>query len=107
MSGSERLRGVSRDLLESAPDAIVIVDLAGEIVLVNAQTERLFGYGRDELLGERIEMLVPERLREEHAAARIAYCADPHARSMGAGLELYGRRKRRQRVPGRHIPGPV
>jgi PAS domain S-box-containing protein len=82
-----------RGLLESAPDAMVIVDQSGEIVLVNAQTERLFGYAREDLIGERVEMLVPERFRQEHPEHRRVYSADPHTRSMGAGLELYGRRK--------------
>src|ERR1035441_5589343 len=82
-----------RGLLESAPDAMVIVDAGGEIVLVNAQTEKLFGYRREELLGVRVEMLVPDRFQDRHPDHRSGYSADPHTRSMGAGLELYGRRK--------------
>jgi diguanylate cyclase (GGDEF)-like protein/PAS domain S-box-containing protein len=72
---------------------MVIVDDAGAIVLLNAQTERLFGYRRGELVGEPIEQLVPERFRERHGDHRERYGADPHTRPMGAGLELYGRRK--------------
>jgi PAS domain S-box-containing protein len=64
--------------LNAAPDAMVIVDASGEIVLVNAQTEKLFGYGRDELLGKRVEMLVPERFRDQHPGHRMGYVADPH-----------------------------
>ena len=82
-----------RGLLESAPDAMVIVDLEGRIVLVNAQTEKLFGYPRAELLGERVEMLVPRRLRPQHEVHRTTYSTAPKAREMGAALELFGVRK--------------
>src|SRR5438270_723107 len=80
-------------LLEAAPDAIVGIDAAGIIVLVNAQTERLFGYPRDELLGQPIEMLIPQSTRHRHPAHRRAYIGDPHPRPMGAGMELAGRRR--------------
>lgn len=82
-----------RGLLESAPDAMVIVDPDGRIVLVNAQTERLFGYAREELVGQWVEILVPERYRKAHPGHRSRYFLDPQARAMGTGLELHGRRK--------------
>ncbi len=82
-----------RALLESAPDAIVIVNRDGRIALVNAQAEKHFGYGREEMLDQPIEMLVPERLRSRHQRHRADYVAKPYARAMGEGMELFGRRK--------------
>jgi two-component system, cell cycle sensor histidine kinase and response regulator CckA len=80
-------------LLELAPDAIVGVGRDGLIVLVNAQVEALFGYAREELLGQPVEVLVPERFHDTHRAHRVGYFADPRTRSMGAGLELFARRR--------------
>src|SRR5947199_27728 len=80
-------------LLESAPDAVVIVDDHGRMALVNQQTERLFGYGRRELLGEPVEMLLPERFHSRHTGHRAGYFADPRTRPMGVGLDLAGRKK--------------
>ncbi|MBI4504860.1 MAG: PAS domain S-box protein [Chloroflexi bacterium] len=82
-----------RELVESAPDGIVTVGDDGRIVLVNSQTERLFGYRRDELLGQPVEVLLPERLRGAHANHRARYAAARRTRPMGTGLELRGRRR--------------
>ena len=82
-----------RALLEAAPDAMVIVDQSGRIVLVNSQTEKVFGFSRDELLGKAMEILIPQRFHAKHPGHRDGYFSDPHVRPMGAGLELYGVRR--------------
>jgi PAS domain S-box-containing protein len=82
-----------RALLESAPEAMVIVDGRGRIFLVNAQTESLFGYPRAELLGQPVDVLIPERLRANHPEHRAGYFAQPRRRAMGSSLELFGLRK--------------
>ena len=90
---SEALGKEFHALLEASPDAMVVVNAAGRIVIVNAQVELLFGYERRDLIGQSVDVLVPERFRERHPAHRTGYFAGPKARPMGAGLELLGLRK--------------
>jgi PAS domain S-box-containing protein len=84
---------LSPELLESIPDAIVAVDAQGNIVQVNSQTEQMFGYPHHELLGQKIDLLVPERYRKGHQQHRSDFARQPKIRRMGAGLDLYGRRR--------------
>jgi len=88
-----------RGLLESAPDAMVVVNNQGLIQFVNSQTERLFGYDRVELVGEPVEVLVPERFRKKHARHRDQYYVEHPARPMGVGLDLFGLRKNGTEFP--------
>ena len=86
-------QSLEREFLEFAPDAVIGVDETGEIKLVNSRTQAVFGYGREELIGERVEMLVPESLRGTHVGHRDRYFEAPRTRPMGASLDLYARRK--------------
>jgi len=88
-----------RALLEAVPDGVVIADAEGQIVYVNGQTERLFDYARAELVGQTVEILVPERLRAVHPAHRRDYAQQPRVRAMGAKQELYGRRRDGSELP--------
>lgn len=88
-----------RTLFESAPDAIVVVDEKGEMFRINAQTESMFGYDRDELIGSPLEILIPERYRQKHVGLRNSYFSEPTTRSMGAGLTLSGMRKNGDEFP--------
>lgn len=78
---------------------MALVDGQGKIVLVNVQTEQLFGYSREELIGERVEMLIPERFRAAHTDQRSAYSVSPVIRPMGAGRELWGLKKEDSEFP--------
>ena len=82
-----------RQVVEAAPTAMVMVNKAGLIEMVNTQTEIIFGYSRDELLGQLIDILLPERFRHQHPHHRASFFSDLSPRAMGTGRDLYGRRK--------------
>lgn len=84
---------VFRELFDAAPDAVIVVDDAGQIVLANSQTERFFGYHRNEIIGQKIEILIPERFRSAHVGHRSSFFSTAKVRPMGSGLELFGRKK--------------
>jgi PAS domain S-box-containing protein len=88
-----RSEDTARAVLESASEGIILIDTRGLIALVNTAAERLFGYPRHEMLGEPLEILLPERIRRGHVAHRTGYFAEPRVRPMGIGLDLSGRRK--------------
>ena len=93
ISSRKRLEERFRQVVESAPNAMVMINSAGSIEMVNAQAERVFGHARDEMLGQSIEMLVPERFRQSHPGLRNAFFGGPISRPMGAGRDLYGLKK--------------
>jgi formate hydrogenlyase transcriptional activator len=94
-------------LFEFSPDAIVVTDSQGRITSVNSQVEKTFGYHRQELIGQPVEILVPDRFRQGHPEHRQSYKAQARIRPMGAGLELFGRRKDGSEFPADIMLGPV
>ncbi|HTV55402.1 MAG TPA: response regulator [Terriglobia bacterium] len=107
LAARQRSEQKFRDLVEAAPDALIITNTEGSIVLVNAQAEKLFGYKRAELLGKRLELLMPERFRAGHRKHRTAYCAAPQVRPMGAGLDLFALHKDGHEFPVEISLGPL
>lgn len=100
-------RNMLERLFETAPDAVVVVDGGGVIRKVNLQAEVIFGYIREELLGQRIETLIPKRFHKRHRQHLRNYFADPRARKMGIGLELYGRHKNGAEIPVDIMLNPI
>jgi PAS domain S-box-containing protein len=96
-----------KNILESAPDAMVIIDHHGKIAVVNGQAERMFGYTRQDMLGQEVEILLPEPVRDHHISHRAAYSGDPHLRPMGLGMELRGRRNDGSQFPVEISLSPV
>jgi PAS domain S-box-containing protein len=99
ISESKRAEQLFRAAIESAPSGMVIVDDSGTIMMINRETERLFGYAREELLGQALEILVPPRFRSKHPKYRAEFFAHPSSRLMGAGRDLYGLRKDGTEIP--------
>src|SRR5271169_6268421 len=89
----------AQSLLDAAPDAMLVVNQTGEIVVANLQAEKLFGYVREELIGRSVESLIPARLRVEHVQHRGNFFGDPRVRPMGVGLESFALRKDATEVP--------
>src|SRR6516164_9708712 len=85
--------GLAYRALDAAPDAMVIIDEAGKVCFANRQVSALFGYAREDIVGESVEALMPERFRSQHAARRRDYLGNVRVRPMGGGLELFGRRR--------------
>ena len=103
----QKLNETLTALFQSAPDAIVTVDADGRIERANDQAESMFGYTREELIGQRIEMLMPARFQMQHTQHRTDYMLQPRMRAMGVGLELYGRRKNGAEFPVDIMLSPV
>jgi PAS domain S-box-containing protein len=90
-----------RELIDAAPDGVIVSDPEGRIVLANAEAERMFGFARDELLGQPIDVLVPARSRSQHGHHVAGYAGAPRLRTMGIGMQLTGRHKDGSEIPSR------
>ncbi|MBR9776644.1 MAG: PAS domain S-box protein [Cytophagales bacterium] len=99
ISQYEKATSKAQALIETAPDAMVVVNMSGQIVLINAQTERLFGYKKEELLGKEVELLIPDEFVKHHSEHRRKYALKPKVMNMGKGMELYGKDKSGKNFP--------
>ncbi len=107
ITGLKKAEQKFRVILESSPDAMVIVDKTGTIAIVNSQTEKIFGYRRDEMLGQPVELLIPSRFHANYSSYLNRIFADPHAQSMRTVSEFYGRRKDGREFPAEINLGPI
>ena len=106
-SGVDESEAYFKTILESAPDALVIIDDQGKMTIVNGQAERMFGYEREEMLGQPVEMLLPERIRKTHVQNRAVFNDDPRLRPMGVGMDLVARRRDGSEFPVEISLSPV
>lgn len=107
LSSRKQAEALFRQVVESAPNGMLMINPLGVITLVNKQIELMFGYSREEMIGQSVELLIPERFRAGHPAHRIAYFAAPSSRAMGAGRELYGLRKDGSEFPAELGLNPI